>query len=99
MARIAGQYETVAASQTAQVLGASGAPADFLTGLLIIPATTSPGVVTILDGAVSIPIFVGGATSLSNLAPVWVPLGMYAVTAWKVTTGANVSVIAVGRFS
>lgn len=95
-----GDYETVAASQTAQALGATGALGDYLSGVLIIPLTTSPGVVTLLDNATSIPIFVGGATSVSNLAPIWVPLGITSVSgAWKVTTGANVQAIAVGKFT
>lgn len=95
-----GEYETVAASQTAQVLGPTGATGDFLAGLLIIPATTSPGNVLLLDNAISITIFAGGATSVSNLVPFYVPFGMYSVSgAWKVTTGANVSVIGIGNFT
>ena len=43
-----GAYETVAASQTAQVLGAP-APRRSHPGLLVIPATTSPGNVALLD--------------------------------------------------
>lgn len=95
-----GKYETVAAGQTAQPLGAGGgAPGDYLSHLIIIPATTSPGVVTLLDGATSIAIFVGGATSVADLAPIVVPVEAVAANAgWKITTGANVSVIAVGNF-
>jgi hypothetical protein len=93
-------YETVAASQTAQVLGGAGATGDLLNGLLIIPATTSPGAVTILDSATSIPVFVGGASSVSTLIAFFVPLGIKSVSGpWKVTTGASVSVIAVGTFT
>src|SRR5688572_736482 len=44
------ENETVAASQTDQVLGATGGAGDYLTGLLIVPATTSPGAVSIKDG-------------------------------------------------
>jgi len=96
----AGEYETVAASQTAQVLGATGAVGDFLAGLLVIPATTSPGNVILLDNATSITVFAGGATSVSNLVPFFIPLGMISVSgAWKVTTGANVSVIGIGNFT
>ena len=96
----AGEYETVAASQTAQVLGATGATGDYISGLLVIPATTSPGLVTLLDNATSIPVFVGGATSVSNLVPFFISLGMISVSgAWKVTTGANVSVIGIGNFT
>jgi len=94
------EYETVAASQTAQVLGATGATGDYISGLLVIPATTSPGLVTLLDNATSIPVFVGGASSVSNLVPFFIPLGMKSVSgAWKVTTGANVSVIGIGNFT
>lgn len=96
---LTGNYETVAASQTAQVLGTTGAAGDYLSGLLVTPANTSPGNVIILDGATSITVFVGGATSVSNLVPFFVPIGAACVTAWKVTTGADVSVIGVGKFT
>lgn len=95
------EYETVAASQTDQVIGATGAIGDLLAGLLIVPATTSPGAVSIKDGAGSaITVFTGGASSVSGLVPFFVPLGIKATGAgWKVTTGANVSAIAVGDFT
>jgi hypothetical protein len=96
-----GDYETVAASQTAQALGATGAAGDYLLGLLIVPATTSPGAVQIKDGSNgAITVFTGGADSVSNLVPFLVPLGIRsAVGAWQVTTGANVSAIASGSFT
>lgn len=94
------EYETVAASQTAQALGATGATGDDIDGLLVIPATTSPGNVILLDNATSITVFAGGASSVSNLVPFYIPLGMRSVSgAWKVTTGANVSVIGIGNFT
>lgn len=101
LARINGGYETVAASQTDQALGATGATGDYLAGLLIVPATTSPGAVSIKDGAgSSITVFTGGASSVTSLVPFTVPLGMLSGSgAWKVTTGANVSVIGVGKFT
>jgi len=96
----AAAYETVAAGQTAQVLGGSGATGDTLIGLLVVPATTSPGNVIILDNATSITVFTGGASSVSNLVPFWIAIGAQSVSgAWKVTTGSNVSVVAVGNFS
>jgi hypothetical protein len=93
-------YETVAASQTAQVLGGTGRVGDYISHVLIIPANTSPGAVALLDGATSISLFAGGADSVSNLVPFAVPLSMKSVSgAWKITTGADVSVIAVGDFT
>lgn len=94
------KYETVAASATAQILGSTGATGDYISGLLVIPATTSPGAVTLLDNATSISVFAGGTSSVSNLVPFFVPLGIKSVSgAWKVTTGANVSVIGIGSFT
>jgi hypothetical protein len=98
------QRETVAASQTDQVLGATGAVGDVLDGLLVVPATTSPGNVLIQDGnGTEITVFLGGATSVADLKPFFIPLGLIALAGttpgWKITTGANVSVIAVGKFT
>lgn len=93
-------YETVAASQTAQVIGATGAAGDYISHIIIVPATTSPGQVLLLDNATSITIFTGGASSVSNLIPFVVALDMVSTSgAWKITTGADVSVIAVGDFT
>lgn len=93
-------YETVAASQTAQVLGPTGGVGDLLAGLLIVPATVNAANVLLLDGATSITIFPGGTASLTELKPIWVPLGIYSASgAWSITTGANVSVIACGTFT
>lgn len=91
-------YETVAASQTAQALGPTGASGDYIKALLIIPATTGAGNVALLDGSTSISVFATG--TLADLTPVYIPLGMNSVSgAWKITTGANVSVIGIGQFS
>jgi hypothetical protein len=101
LAALSGSYETVAASQTDQAMGVTGSVGDIITGVLIVPATTSPGAVSIKDGGGSaITIFTGGASSVSNLVPFFVPLEAKSASgAWKVTTGANVSAIAVGRFT
>jgi hypothetical protein len=96
----AAEYETVAASQTAQTLGPTGATGDYISGILVTPATTSPGNVILLDGATSITVFTGGTTSVSNLVPFFIPLGMASVSgAWKITTGASVSCIGIGSFT
>lgn len=95
------EYETVAASQTDQALGATGGAGDLLVSLLVIPATTSPGAISIKDGAGSaITVFTGGSDSVSTLHPFTIPLGIRSGSgAWSVTTGANVSVIAAGNFA
>ena len=96
-----GDYETVAASQTDQPLGATGAAGDYLWRVAIFPATTSPGAVSIKDGGgSSITIFTGGASSVADLRPFFIDLGMTSLSgAWSITTGANVSAIAIGNFT
>lgn len=92
------EYETVAASQTAQALGATGATGDYLSHVVIQPATVGAGTVTILDNSTTILTFTTG--TLSDLRPITVPVGAFSVSgAWKVTTGANVSVLGVGDFT
>lgn len=94
-------YETVAASQSAQVLGPVGKVGDILEGVMIIPATTSPGNVQIKDGGdAAITIFTGGATSVADLKPFYVKVAARSRTgAWQLTTGANVSAIGFGSFT
>lgn len=94
------EYETVAASQTAQVLGITGARGDYLSGVLIVPETTSPGNVLLLDNATSMTIFAGGGGSVVSLYPFFVPIGAKSVSGpWKITTGADVHCIAIGNFT
>jgi hypothetical protein len=96
----AGDYEPVAASQTDQMCGGAGAVGDWLAGVLIIPTTTSPGAVSIEDGSTNTVIFDGGASSVSNLVPFYVPCGFTSVNGgWEITTGANVRAIAGGNFT
>lgn len=90
-------YETVAASQTDQVLGPVGAVGDMLDQLIISVATAATGTVSIKDGT-------GDAIVIS---PANTPIGVYTANigarsksgAWKVTTGAGATVVAVGRFT
>lgn len=98
-------YQAVAASQTATTLQTStGAAGDYLSHCVIYPTSTSPGVVTVFDNtntaATSAILFAGGSSSLSNLSPIPVPVGaVSSAGAWKVTTGASVSVVCYGKFS
>lgn len=94
-------YETVAAGQTDQVLGGSGSKGgDTLGYLILIPASTSPGAVAIDDnGGTDITVFAGGASSLTELKPIVVEMHVKSKAGpWRVTTGANISVLAVGEF-
>jgi len=89
-------YETVAASQTAQVLGVTGGTGDTLMRLIVTVTTSATSQVTLLDGATSYII-----------VPAVTPVGVYQIDigavsvsgAWKITTGAGVSVMGVGNFS
>lgn len=89
-------YETVAASQTDQALGATGGAGDLLHRLVITVATAATGTVSVKDGGGSaIPITAANT-----------PIGVYSVElnarslvgAWSVTTGAGATVVAIGDF-
>lgn len=92
-------YETVAASQTDQTLGPKGNAGDVLQRLIITVATAATAAVSIKDGG-------GSAISILPNSPGG-GIGVYVVEigarstggAWKVTTGAGSTVLAVGRFS
>jgi hypothetical protein len=89
-------YETVAASQTAQVLGQSGAVGDTIVRLIITVNTALTSTVTIIDGSTSIAIM--PATTIVGIYSI--DLGVQSVSGpWKVTTGAGATVVAVGNFS
>jgi hypothetical protein len=92
------QYETVAASQTAQVLGGSGAAGDYLHRLIVTVNTAATSTVTLTDGVTAIPIV--PANVGSGVGVLSIELNMASLTSgWKVTTGAGVTVVAVGQFS
>lgn len=89
----------VAASQSDAVVGTK--KGGLIRRIVIVPATTSPGVVSYKDGAsgTSRTVFVGG--TVVDLKPFVVELGVRGsgTDGFRVTTGANVSVIVVGRFN
>jgi hypothetical protein len=89
-------YEHVAASQTAQVLGTTGAIGDYLHRLVITVGTAATSTVSLLDNTTS-HVLVAANTAI----------GVYSIEintfskngAWKVTTGAGAEVIAIGNFT
>lgn len=97
-----GDYKHIAASSNLSVgaLG-TGAVGDHLAKVTIMPATTSPGSVTIKDGALgNITLFPGGATSVASLAPITSEVAMTSANGGlAIATGANVSVLASGKFT
>jgi hypothetical protein len=94
------EYETVAASQTDQMCGSTGAAGDLLVGLLVVPASVDAGAVSIEDGSTNTTVFTGGTDSVTTLIPFFIPLNILSASGgWEITTGADVSVIAVGQFT
>ena len=89
-------YETVAASQTAQVLGGSGAVGDYLHRIVVTVTTTGTSTLSVLDNSTTV------LTMAANT-----PVGVYSLEInaasasgpWKITTGAGVTVMAVGFFT
>ena len=93
-------YIPVAASQVLSALtgstGKSGDKGDYLHAVIVSVATSATSTVTLTDN-----------TSGMTLVPANTPIGVYAIElnvtsksgAWKITTAAGVTVIAVGRFS
>lgn len=94
---VPGIYLTVAASQTTQSLGINGGKAgDYLESIIVVPGTATPGLVTLFDGTTPILSIPAGTT----IAPYRLELRLYSKTgAWNITTGTNVSCVAVGQFS
>lgn len=91
-------YETVAASQTDQVLGTVGAKGDVLDGLILVVSTAATAATSIKDGTTSIAVFPNSPGG--GVGTYYIPLGLVStVGAWSVTTGAGVAVIAVGFFT
>ncbi|MFZ9649735.1 MAG: hypothetical protein ACO29C_06565 [Fluviibacter sp.] len=94
------QYEHVAASQTAQVLGGTGAKGDYIQRLVCTITSATTGNVVLVDGS-------GTGVLTHTLVPAnngigVVNLELNAISqdgAWKITTGAGVEVMAIGIFS
>lgn len=93
-------YETVAASQTDQILGAVGAVGDLLEAVIISVGTSATGTCSIKDGN-------GSAIPLT---PANTPIGVYVIPmrsrarnattpGWSITTGAGATAIGVGQFT
>lgn len=97
-----GIHKEVAAGQTAALLGSTGALGDYLKKVTVFPGVVACGVVTIFDGAVAIGTFAGGGTTaLPSTIPFDINVEAFCTSSagWKITTGANVTVSATGKFT
>lgn len=94
------EYETVAASQTDQMMGPTGAIGDKIEAILVIPSATTVGAISIEDGATNTTVYAGGTVS-ADLKPFVIPLFNIASVSggWEVTTGAGCSCIVFGDFT
>jgi len=96
------EYETVAVSQTDQILGATGAVGDYLECLLCVVATAATSQVQIKDGNGSAITVLPNAVG-AGVGTYPIPIGLTCVNAttpgWKVKTGAGVTVLATGNFT
>lgn len=92
-------YETVAVSQTGQVLGAKGAVGDYLHSVVVSVITAATATVTIIDGTTSIIIITGGATVVPGVYTVALGIKSQNAGGWSITTGAGATALAIGLFS
>lgn len=93
-------YETVAASQTDQIMGPTGAVGDVLERVIVSVNTAATGACSIKDGdGAAIPLTV----ATTPVGVYSVPIGARAknptTPGWKITTGAGVTALGVGRFT
>lgn len=99
MATSSHKYVTVAVSQTAAILGPTGAAGDRIFKLIVSVTAAATSTMALLDNATSIPIL-AATTALGVYTLDFGEKGIVSTSgAWKVTTGAGVSVIAVGEFT
>lgn len=93
------EYEDVAASQTNQTLGATGAAGDYLECLTCVVSTAATAQVQVKDGAGSaVTIFPNSPGA--GVGTYTIPCGWTSTSgAWQITTGAGVAVRASGDFT
>jgi hypothetical protein len=95
--RTAWQYETVAASQTNQLLGVNGAVGDLLHAVHCV-FTGAPGsAVTLKDGsnaAFNLIAITAGADTKTVMLDLASTSG-----AWQLSTGTNTTCVGIGKFS
>jgi len=89
-------YHHVEPSQTAEILGTTGAAGDFLH--TITWRNTGNGQITIIDGSTNVLAVAGIGTPASVQTGTYI-IDAVCTTAWKITTGSGCEVLATGRFT
>lgn len=93
-----GETEAVAASDTDEPLGATGAIGDYLEHVVLFVATAATAATTIKDGATTLGTFANSPGG--GIGTYVIPIRARAVGAgFSITTGAGVTVLAVGNFT
>lgn len=97
----ADQYETVSASASDQIMGASGALGDYLKRVIVCISTSGAnGTCSIKDGNGSAIVIVPASSPIGTYI---VDLGITCVAAttpgWKITTGSAATALGIGRFT
>lgn len=94
-----GAYKTIAASQSNSVLGSVGAAGDYLARVVVVVATAATAQVQLKDGSgTAFTIFPNSPGG--GIGTYTIPIGIRSrAGAWQITTGAGVSVVAVGNFT
>jgi hypothetical protein len=90
-------YVAVAAGQTTVAVGGLR---SYIESITVIRASSTPQAVTLADGSTNILVTAVGAGG--DTKPYSIPLGIRATslsTGFKITTGASVAVVVVGKFS
>lgn len=96
--RVGGEaYEDVAAGQAAQILGGVGKRGDSIARLVVVVSTSATSQVSLQDGANADTTIVPANAPIGTSV---IELGIRSINGpWKVTTGAGVTVRAIGSFS
>ncbi len=96
-----GRYYVECPANAATVLAQSGGgrKGDCVDQLWLYPATTTPGALTLSDGANVVWTWPAGVT-LNDTRPIYVPLYLASREdgGWTVTAGASIAALASGQF-
>jgi hypothetical protein len=88
----------VAAGETTEPFGATGAAGDYLSHVILQPAAAGAGTTTIFNNATAVYIYTAG--TLADLRPIIVPINALSVGgSWNITTGANMTATGFGTFT